>query len=75
MINVLTSLYILSLVTHVIFTNVKPYVIKNSDFQFENSTSNSISHLGPDMVVGIVTNQVVIMILSKEKHDKFKKIE
>ena len=47
------------------FTNVKPYVMENSDFVFDNASSNSFDNLGQKMVVGIVINQAVIMIIGK----------
>ena len=65
LINVLTSIYILALLVHCIFTNVKPYVMENSDFVFDNVSSNSFDNLGQEMVIGIVINQVVIMVIGK----------
>ena len=64
-IDILTGFYILAVLIHVSLTNIKPYVTENIGFELENSTSNSFNHLGSDMVSGIVTNLVVVMILGR----------
>ena len=65
LINFLTSIDIFALVSQCIFTNVKPYVMENSIFVFDNVSSNSFDNLGQDMVMGIVGNQVLIMLIGK----------
>ena len=66
LINFLTSIDIFALVSQCIFTNVKPYVMEKSNFEFDNVNSNSFDNLGHNMVIGIVINQVVIMLFGKK---------
>ena len=65
LINCLTSIYIFALVIQCIFTNFKPYVVEKSDFVFDNVSSNNFDNIGQVMVIGIVINQVLIMLIGK----------
>ena len=67
-IDILTGLYIGAIFLHAVVTNIKPYVTETVSFEFENSTSNSIHHLGPNMVSGIVANLAVVMLLGEYYH-------
>ena len=62
--NILTSLYFLSLLLMVIFTNVKPYLSQ------ERSEIRTIHHsmeleLEEELMIWVVINQIIIMIIGK----------
>ena len=62
-IDVLTSVYLLSLVSMGIVTNVRPFYVNY--WNPDEHNHSEIIELDSTYVVGMVTNQIVIMILGK----------